>query len=79
MQGGYSASGTFATAFDDYGGKNQKWKIKEDKIVSKLNKLTLDISISPDDIHPCIKLQRVSFQSDNAQSWWFLPADYLEM
>ena len=79
MQGGYSASGTFATAFDDYDGKNQKWKIKEDRIVSKLNELTLDISILPSVFYPCIKLQPVSSQSRNAQSWWFLSADVTKM
>ena len=79
MQGGYSASGTFATAFDDYGGKNQKWQIKEDRIVSILNELTLDISLSPNLIYPCIELQPVSSQSKNPQSWWFLATDISEM
>ena len=50
MQGGVKAAGTYATAFDDYNGVNQKWKVDEGKIVSLLNGLALTSTVSENDI-----------------------------
>ena len=79
MQGGVKATGTYATAFDNYNGVNQKWKVDEDKIVSLLNGLALTSTLSANDTYHTIQLWPRSEQAMNEQSWQFVPIDMVEM
>ena len=78
MQGGLKAAGTYATAFDDYNGVNQKWKVDEDKIVSLLNDLALTSTVSENDNYHTIQLWPRTDQAINEQLWQFVSIDTVE-
>ena len=73
VQGANVTAGTNAISWDHHGKLNQQWKMDEDKIISSLNGMVLDIRGGSREEGADIILWPAKYGEINNQSWQLVP------